>query len=1283
MRKVKKIVNKCVYWTIILMTLLALMLSAARLCTPFLAKYRVDVEQLLSASLGDDVRIGSLKASWYGARPMLQLNDVSIHTKNTHKKTLSIRSLSIGFNLWQSLWQQGIQPGILLLDGADIQISQKLGHPYQLHGFERLLVGETSASALPNQIKKKVSGNAFDEVIPNEVLSWFFHHNEVRLSNLHVQFKTDNITLNTEVSRLKLLNNETGHHLEGVASLSDDLNTQFRLVGHAKGERLNQLSGDFYVKLKKMPLVLLSEALFKRDFIIKSGNGDMELWGKLFPNYSLSAQANVLVSNAVFNNVHSMQTKTIKFFKGTVAFHHNNEKTRFFSKHLEFSPYLKFNKEHSFLWEKKGSKLILQASYLNLLALSEWAQFFEIKALKKLTGMHFHGDLNDAQLHFLKGKPSVFFAKLHNVGAHERSHVSFNNISGELYADKGQGYLKLQSNNTSVSMPPPYDKAFMLRTLKGEFRWINMSGFWRISSDNAFISTDNVSISQHFSLDWTGDIKTSFLSLSLDLTGERIEELKPYLPKKGMSQALRSWFNHALISVPSINGNVILKGRLGAFPFDKEQGDFQATLHTQNATLKYHKDWPLATKIDANLVFSKRVMLAEVTQAVINKNKISNVSILIKPLGTKKQSLLLKGEGMFHSNRLVELLLNSPLKDKLLRLSSMTFEGMSDLTLNLTIPLYPNEKDKPLFGNIRFIDNTLSLMKEPDINLTSLKGALLFNEKGIVNSQLSSQLFSYPLSLSLSNEKTPSKGLMIKSHGKMAMNKLKEKFPLMQMNDLNGFFNYDASIFIPDNTALMQVDFHSDLLNLKSDLPSPLSKKIGKKQSTFLKATIAPKNISMHLSLDKRFNARINLKRLTKSMSLERAHVSFLGNHSQLPRDPVLLIDGRINHFSIHAWRDWLTKQSETEKEVARLSLPLHLKVNIGQLDLYQQSFKAIYVSLMPGIKGQVLTFNSERIKGRAYLPNALFDEGLNIQLDYLHLNKKHKKARVSPMITVMPKWPPLKVRITKLSYNNQLLGRLAFKSHLKDKAFIIHELSLHSPSYEMKLVGQWLHVKDKPSIQLEGYWQSKSLANALRQWGVEPIVESKKATLTFILSAEKSLFDFNLEDLKGKLKLIITNGRITQLSKKVEERLGLGKLISILSLQTLPRRLSLDFSDLSSKGFSFDVFKGDFNLRDGNLHTSNSFLDGPVSYVSMKGRLNVVKKQYDLTLKIMPHITASLPVVATIAGGPLAGIAAWVASKIINQTIQKVNSYTYKIKGPWKKPAVHQISISNAVKKK
>jgi uncharacterized protein YhdP len=141
--------------------------------------------------------------------------------------------------------------------------------------------------------------------------------------------------------------------------------------------------------------------------------------------------------------------------------------------------------------------------------------------------------------------------------------------------------------------------------------------------------------------------------------------------------------------------------------------------------------------------------------------------------------------------------------------------------------------------------------------------------------------------------------------------------------------------------------------------------------------------------------------------------------------------------------------------------------------------------------------------------------------------------------------------------------------------------------------------------------------------------------------------------------------------------------VLSILSLQTIPRRLQLDFSDLTEDGYSFDVFEGNFALKKGVVTTDNAHIDGPVAFAAIKGSIDLPRETLDLNLRVAPRITASLPIVATIAGGPIVGVAVWVASKLINAGREKVSGYTYKVSGPFKDPLVQQTSITTLDRKK
>ncbi len=71
--------------------------------------------------------------------------------------------------------------------------------------------------------------------------------------------------------------------------------------------------------------------------------------------------------------------------------------------------------------------------------------------------------------------------------------------------------------------------------------------------------------------------------------------------------------------------------------------------------------------------------------------------------------------------------------------------------------------------------------------------------------------------------------------------------------------------------------------------------------------------------------------------------------------------------------------------------------------------------------------------------------------------------------------------------------------------------------------------------------------------------------TLSGSVSWRGSPFVLDLKTLDGALNLEVKDGRFLKINP------GAGHIISLLSLQALPRRITLDFRDVFSSGFSFD----------------------------------------------------------------------------------------------------------------
>lgn len=272
---------------------------------------------------------------------------------------------------------------------------------------------------------------------------------------------------------------------------------------------------------------------------------------------------------------------------------------------------------------------------------------------------------------------------------------------------------------------------------------------------------------------------------------------------------------------------------------------------------------------------------------------------------------------------------------------------------------------------------------------------------------------------------------------------------------------------------------------------------------------------------------------------------------------------------------------------------------------------------------------------------------------------------------------PVADIEIKNLAWKGQPLGHFRFTASKGSHQWVVNELSLNNPNYALLVRGDLSLVQGNYQTHIASQLELNHLAKALSSWHITPVADCKDGSLTFTGQWQHgSINQLRLNKLQGDLAMHLRHGNISHLDRETEQKIGVGKLLSILSLQTLPRRLQLDFSDLANQGFTFDIFKGNFHLQDGMLKTTDAIMDGPIAHIKIQGGLNILEAWYDLELQVYPYITASLPVVATIAGGPLAGVATWAANHVLNQGMQKISGYTYRITGPWTQPVVQQVKF-------
>lgn len=136
----------------------------------------------------------------------------------------------------------------------------------------------------------------------------------------------------------------------------------------------------------------------------------------------------------------------------------------------------------------------------------------------------------------------------------------------------------------------------------------------------------------------------------------------------------------------------------------------------------------------------------------------------------------------------------------------------------------------------------------------------------------------------------------------------------------------------------------------------------------------------------------------------------------------------------------------------------------------------------------------------------------------------------------------------------------------------------------------------------------------------------------------------------------------------------GAGRLLGLLSIAHLPRRLALDFKDLTGQGMAFDRISGDFTLAAGEAYTDNLTLRGPAAEIGIAGRTSLRDRTYDQTAVVTGDVGATLGVAGALAGGPVVGAALLLFSQVFKEPLKGVARGYYRISGSWEEPVVRKI---------
>jgi uncharacterized protein YhdP len=136
----------------------------------------------------------------------------------------------------------------------------------------------------------------------------------------------------------------------------------------------------------------------------------------------------------------------------------------------------------------------------------------------------------------------------------------------------------------------------------------------------------------------------------------------------------------------------------------------------------------------------------------------------------------------------------------------------------------------------------------------------------------------------------------------------------------------------------------------------------------------------------------------------------------------------------------------------------------------------------------------------------------------------------------------------------------------------------------------------------------------------------------------------------------------------------GLAKLLGVMSLQSLPRRLALDFRDVFTEGFAFDFVRGDVTIQQGIAATNNLQMKGVNAAVLMEGHADIARETQELKVVVIPEINAGTASLVATVINPAIGLGSFLAQMFLRQPLIRANTQEFQIDGTWADPHITRV---------
>lgn len=1231
---------------------------------PDIEAYRDDIARALSRGVQQQVSIGVISANWDGLRPQLALSQVVVHDAEGRPAlelprvdaTLSWRSaaqLQINFHALDIyrpvLTVRRDTHGGITVAGIALSLEQGTG------GFSRWLL------------------NQRDIEIHDARLVW---NDEMRAAPV----------LELDRLQLRMLNNGDRHRvgLRAVppAALASPLDVRGDLTGGDFQSLTDSLTGQLFIQLDHVDIAAWQQWI---DFPVHlpQGSGALRTWLAFSHNELTGVIADTHLQDVrtrLGANLPELDMRELggrfSWKKAASGFDVITNKLTFTTGDGLTLPPVDLLLRLGGAGANGYTRGEFRANALELAPLVQLADRLPLNGELRKSLVEFApaGGIYDLSLGWSGAWPQLAAysvrGRFHELSLRRHGALpGFSGFSGNIDGTEKGGTLHVTTQKAVLDLPDLFRERLQFDTLTGQLAWARVAGGTEFRFSNF----------SYANADLAGTLFGSYRTAAdgpgvADMTGHLSRGLAArvtaYLPLT-VAKSSRGWLDQAFLAGSSNEVRFRLKGDLREFPFvDERNGIFEVAAKLSGGKLHYGDGWPEINGIEGDFTFRGKRLEMNARQAMIGSVRLANVRAQIPDLVHADSLLLINGEAEGATAGFLEFIARSPVTGMIDGFTDgMQAQGQGRLNLKLTLPLQAMDKSK-VGGTYQFVNNRL--VPAPGFPpLEQVNGRLEFTESTVRVPNATALFLGGPLSVSAGSQRDAAVSIQLR--GRVNADAVRRAGSVEWLRYMRGSTDWRGSLTMRNKRVDLVVD--SNLQGLAVNLPAPFTKTAAESLPLRVERRYTgPQQERIAINAEGLVSAVLLRRSEQQEAGIERGTVRFGGGAAPEPERTGIAVSGGIRNLDFGEWLA-LTGESGGGSGINLAAVDLR----IAEMRVFERRFADLVIkAAAPGgtlqanvrgrdIEGTLGWQSQDKGKGQG-------KGQLTARLRRLNLPAAEPSAAMPPVLVTQaaearaPELPGLNVVIDELLLAGRSLGRLELQATPQQRDWRIERLALIMPESQFNVDGIWQNWLTQPRVQVNVQIMTNDVGRLLTRLGYPEGVRRGTAKVEGMLAWSGSPQHLDYPTLTGNFVLDAAKGQFVKLEP------GIGKLLGILSLQSLPRRITLDFRDIFSEGLAFDEIVGAIKVVQGVASTDNLRITGPAARINMNGQVDLARETQKLRIRINPQLSDTLSVAGALIGGPVAGVAAFVAQKLLKDPLGEITAYEYDVTGTWAEPLVSKV---------